>query len=400
MAEITLSPVPYAGGTLVNETQRHFCRLTATRFVAVYMQVDPDYVIGQVFDVDDIKSATPTAGTVRTQVIDHAFTDSTTNSGTRTCRLNDTDFLLVYTVGSSVSVRAIVCRVDPTTANIDVVSNEISWTFGGAGSTIFNSNRCSNFWNTNDNVIIHDGVSSISTGGTVFVARITWDTGTNTLARSILAAQTSFQTNSGVFSALTKSRTGDTWVYRIKGANQTNRRDTYNDTSSTALMALINPLTGTYTELNTRDEGGVVVMDTGTGYFVFGEDDTYRFIDAATPTSISNDVIFNAQTSSRPVNWGTWLNQDYFLIECMTTTTNESAYEGGHSYRVIRYVDDSFIEATTPTQGAVNITFGNQFLSMWNASPVREVFDSETILLLGLDDVTLDWRVEVLYAGS
>ena len=114
MAEVTISPIPYNGGTLIGSANRHICRLTESRFFCIYGQVTPEYTLGIVINVDDIRSATPISTILRTQTIPElAITLSSV--AYRVYRLNDTDVVVFRQTVAATTFDISVLRIDPTT---------------------------------------------------------------------------------------------------------------------------------------------------------------------------------------------------------------------------------------------------------------------------------------------
>lgn len=69
MSEVTLSPIPYDGGSLMPMNGAGICRLSAGKYFTVHAQKNPNYIFGGIWSVSGEGSSSPSATSVRTQVL-------------------------------------------------------------------------------------------------------------------------------------------------------------------------------------------------------------------------------------------------------------------------------------------------------------------------------------------
>lgn len=69
MSEVTLSPIPYDGGSLMSMDGAGICRLSSGKYFTVHAQKNPNYIFGGIWSVSGEGSSNPSATSVRTQVL-------------------------------------------------------------------------------------------------------------------------------------------------------------------------------------------------------------------------------------------------------------------------------------------------------------------------------------------
>lgn len=69
MSEVTLSPIPYDGGSLMPMNGAGICRLSAGKYFTVHAQKNPNYIFGGIWSVSGEGSSSPSATSIRTQVL-------------------------------------------------------------------------------------------------------------------------------------------------------------------------------------------------------------------------------------------------------------------------------------------------------------------------------------------
>jgi hypothetical protein len=377
MAEVTLSPIPYGGGSLIATSQRQVFRLSGTKFVYLYGQANPNYTIAQIVDIQGIKTATPTITILRTQIIDITI-PTTSGLAVHGGKMNSTDF--VVAVDTTLNSRLAVFRADPTTNVITKVSNELtvstrSFQYAQAYAGLLQ--------NIKDNMVIEVNPNN---GGTSLY-RLEYNPGTSTLTQTLIVSTTGKPGGTFVSTSGTKSRDGTVWAFTSAYANTTSWS---NGVSRQADIFFISADTGTQVHSALQqaalgNTGGTFLPSTAgnTGFFFYAANG-YKF---ATGGTLGGTVVFtpNAVNNAATANWSAWLNQDYAILEAPLTSTQGPYLTQGRQFRVVRYVDDTFIEPTAGTTANISLfnTTGN-ILSP-NAGSSREIFDVDTILLYGVN---------------
>ena len=408
MADVTLSSFPYNGGTAIATSGAHMCRLTTTRFFAIYGQRTPSYTIGQVFTVSDVTAATPTVSVLRTQVIS-GFDTLTASSGFRVLRLNDTDVLVQQEVLSTQLTMRVV-RIDPSTNVMTQVGNTLTITKYSSDTIYDNQNATGGGVSPDiDNVCL---VPVLPTSTTFNLLRVTWDTGTSTLASSVVV-NISIAAPTYSHCTFNKNRAGDKWVIGV--SRIFNYLSTFINAPSQATGSVY---IGDPASANswTPVISSIAIDDYSTGHMnylaltdttglVLYKHAKWRYWNGST---LGAEVQFgNASPNAfNETVYTTWLDQNHFLVETMADTTGQNSYAPATSryVSVCKYTDPTFGEMTANTSTyTATLTTSTMGQFMWH-NAMRDRYDNSTLLYFTPNvnttvSTSTQFRVRALYAA-
>lgn len=184
MAEVTLTPIPYNGGTIDSYIYRDVIWLNSNKFLAIYSQRAPNYTFCIVFEVNGMKTNTPTLTVLRSQALADYSAPASNSSviGHRLYKLNSNDVLVFRQVSMfNGPIDIAVLNVDPTTNVITRVNaNALSITYPNllvTGSSILipqfvQSQARLTACTMKENVVVY----SIPTSTTTWkMVRVNWD---------------------------------------------------------------------------------------------------------------------------------------------------------------------------------------------------------------------------------
>lgn len=396
MTEVTLSPVPYGGGTICPAWHRRVFRLTGNKFIMLYYQSNPNYVIVQIFTINNILTSTPTVTVLRTQAI-AGITPVPTSWGTSTriggCRLSNTDFLLtMYFPEEVTDARHWGCRVDPTTNNVTVITATglVSGTPAPGGvAASYASTIGFNQWYISDNIAIEFSTTTQSTWSTMLVGRLVYNPVTGVITRTGLF---SFSENNAGFvtTTLSKARGGDGHVLTIVSSGTASfSTDVAKSTNYLVFDSATGGLIGSATRVDSNSStlpAPFATLLTSTSLrngFAFTNLNRYRTFANGVTGARTEFTTTPPSAAGLPVVWCGWLTQDYAIIEGVTTTTSPHLTDS-REFRIVRYVDDNFIDVT-PATNSSNLTLfaGTGFRPSFTVSPDREIYDNSAVLLYG-----------------
>jgi len=405
MAEVVL-PIPNNGGTLSNPRTRKMFRLSGDKFVILYHQTAPNLIICQVVQINNIKSATPSVTTLRTEVLQGLAPRSNNWSFLQTygVSINATDFLVVLRSDGGAVAR--VFTIDPVTNVVTAKSaNTLDWGMHSQSNIETYIGKNLDVKKVFDNVVMLSGpLTAWSDAGQTETYTIVYNTGTNQITRT-----TASLVNMGndayrgrAIHTITDSRPSVTpsnsryvsIVYQLGASGQNSIL--LNTTQQHAGFKVVKAVFGspttapTYTTswIHTGISASAPYLSTSeTTGIVFVGLDRYRTFNG---TSWSTTDIKAATPTPSPTNmsavWATWLGPDYILVEGATAESTTIPTTLGRQFRVYRYFDDNTIVPTAAT-GSTNLTLfnGTSRAFQTTMSPDREIYDQETILMYGYD---------------
>jgi hypothetical protein len=365
MAEVTLSPVPVSGGTLIPVQQCHFCRLSGNRYFGVYGQINPNYTFGIVFDVNGLDTATPSTTVVRAQVIPELLHVGTATSQVayRVTKLNETDVLVSMngrTTTSSTAITFDVLRYDSATNTISRVATAGQTGLGGGLISTINSSIPP--VGVGNNIAIYGRRTATST---FIPTRLTFDPVANTLTSTNLNNGSNITCGSA---SATGERTGTITI--TKGRADGLYSFAYTSSSPTSPGSLM--------DLNQQSFISGFPADTSTVWAPTGSSTLTTGLPVALPldnatstlritspnswravvngTTAGADVQFTAtpvaNTNNRVLD-AQWLDSDTFIIawSTLTSTTPVASVllSGSRGVRIVKYTDPTFGETSAST---------------------------------------------------
>lgn len=393
MAEITLSPLPYNSGTMLSPDNCNFCRLSATRFFAISAQYTPSYAYGTVYDVDNLRAATPVVTLSATQVLEEIPPDSA-NSGYRVVRLNDTHVLVQgwNVAGGGSSLNCVVYHVDPGTNTMTKVSNMLNIPLV---SNISAANWASAAGvNPIDNVVL----TSVFSGSTYQLYKIYFNEATGTLTRILLGYKSGLSNSDMISGSFAKVRNSNNWSFTIAvGTSYDNMLITTgplvgNPASDstwavTPLLSYPASCTPTYLPLNSTDG---LFLTTSRQWRSYSNGtpaltDTY-FCSTATANQYNNNVFTS------------WLDSDYFILFTSARTTANPSYPSGSGVycRIGKYTDPSYGETSPATIS--NLLMFSSILLPYQLG-TYELYDSDLVLIYGRTTAGV-YTLNIIYAPS
>jgi hypothetical protein len=400
MAEVTISPIPYNGGTILTGDRNHFCRLSGNRFFAVYGQRTPDLTFGMVFDVDGINTATPTTTVVRAQVL----SEITTTYGSvsyRVCRLNDTDVLVMQET-SPLTLSLHVYRYDSNTNVISKVGNSLIITRANSNSQVVSSPfGATAAVNVADNIAIF-GARHETNVHQMYVRRVVFDPATSTLTSSVnspvvqTAASSSYDFG---FMTLSRGRMGSTLFAASVGFQSSTPNWTATDTQ---FVMQGDPVAGTAFSA----AAPWVIYSTLPFYLPIDSTQGLAITSSRSWRHVNNGVLAPSDTIfcptavanayNRVVN-AQWLDQDTIILATnVNTTSNNTNWNtfmaGGRYYRIVKYTDPYFAE-TSPATTPNLLLFNSNFTDDYGIGQSFEKHSNNTFLQYGRNGNNFALRV-------
>lgn len=386
MSEVTLSPIPFNGGTLANVVARTIFRLSGDKYVMVYHQTNPDYIIAQVVEIVGIKTATPTVNVLRTQVINNISPAAWSDLVIDAVKLNETDFLL-FAQAPNAATRVWACRVDPSTNVVTIISNNfLSFT------RIANVPRhqASGQWYVAPNTVIDFSTVSSGTSGVHEICRISFNVESGTLSRTVL--RTASNAHNSMTSLATACLTPDGSALIISIRGNFNSTSITSDTSLRSFVFRYNIAAQTLSVIRDNETtvlGIYVPTPNPTSYFAFRSIASYMTLQNNVAGNLTTFTSVSPSPTSSTVIHAMWLANNYILLEGLTATTRPVYQQTGRQFRIVRYIDDNTLQATDATN-ASNLTLFNTAGNVPQISNFvhREMYDGTTVLLFGISNNT------------
>jgi hypothetical protein len=396
MPYITITPVPYNGGTLIAGERRHMCRLTDTRYFCIYGQTGPDLTFGMVVSVDNIRSANPVTTVLRTQTIPE-LAYGYSQSGFRCARLNDTD-ILVYTTASASILNINVLRIDATTNVISRVGNTLSETVLANTADFVNAATQGN--GTLKAVAENTVMCVNSTSATsASVVRVSWVPGTLVLSKSTVYTFTSLSQNMRTFQ-FAKSR--DTSDWQVSAGSHAAAGGYSTQTNSRAIG---DPISGTWTPyiFASQQVFPALLPIDATNAVLMIESNKWKSYAGATQSNVNVQFCTTAAVSTyNKTVFATWLNSDYFmLITSANTSTGQQGWPVlpvGMYIRIVKYTDINYGE-TSPTTIPNLLKFTDFSMDFSNSS--FEYISPDVVLVYGrAAGSNTSFKIGVINSGS
>lgn len=411
--------LPFNGGSFNtspgSDEYYHFCRLSSSstncRFVGVRTQSDPFVFIVSAYEVDDIKSASPSVTTIRDQIMDPDEMPTSTSS-VRIHRLNDNDAVLKFKTSNSGSgLTLIFLRFDVSgVPSVVHTMTAPSYEEQASAEEYFNSGF-GNAVNPEDNLLFY----SYDTSTYPAIYRIVWDpeTPANTTGTSV-DTLTAFSNPDGRYYrgmwnrdrngkiCYTQLYYGGSLNYQLYPRSVAEPTDPDNLATSNWTEDVLNFSSGYYQlgpvlSLGYSENTYLSFNETSSNMYIYPERANVvkagvRLIDQFTPVNGGHYVYYS-----------TWLDQNHFLMITIDVPANFSSgqeYNSGGTnssvtqYRafVVKYIDDVLMTVSpTHADGSAVLDINTGYSSPYNQGDFQgwfgnndiEQFDDETILFYG-----------------
>lgn len=380
MADITLSPLPYNGGTYQTTSNTfNYCQLSSTKFLHVAAQTTPGYIYAFVVTMNNLKTGTFSSSAGPMRAILSGSSVPTTISSIRLVRLSATRAILAVTgTGATNPTKLYVLEV---VTGDDIVVKNASLTTGvltalsscptiangyyavSSSGTAVGSNW--QLFNPRDGVVyVADRDTSNSSGVQYRLRKIAYDSSADSLSNGILV-NNSFGSlaNSGA-NSFTRFYLQDipgstTKLFSVRVHLNGTSNNAYMQNSYIVYAALISdtdvvtPLNGTLpTNIQT-----LVPLSTTT---ILGLTSTKAYLTYNGTAWNSTPAVFTPAGGTNTIIDAIALDANYFMMITIALSNNDmAAFNLSLNTRVVRYVDASFGQTSTATASGEGVSIGS-----------------------------------------
>jgi hypothetical protein len=378
MADFTITPIPYSGGSLIwSEKSIHFTRLNSNRFIYAFSQQSPDYKFYGIADVNNVNAPVPVVNIVKQRAFTGKFSD------VRLVPLDSTRF--VSFDGGDLYVY--------NTSTNDVVEELKIVNYGNQYN---NDVRDRSFAiKANDGTLLEGAIVPSNTPGqyNAVLRRLTYDTTTK---------QFTITTNKIITSVGTSYSDRFIHLKRIHG-------------SSNKFLAILKRV---YDESNFRYQvTNIVIYDTSTDIitditpessivsnYVYGDligfgENAIVFFDYDSQnaieyngTSFGSPFIYTNANDTFAIGDSAFFSGSFGVIFRKSTSSSTARY-----FRIVNRTGPNSISTSFPTNlnNGLLVNFPTNF-SEFRRSSILDIFDPETLLIHGYNTTASSKQFVVL----
>jgi len=370
MADFTITPIPYSGGSLVWSNESiHFIRLNSNRFIYAFSQQNPDYKFYGIADVNNINNPVPVVNIVKQRAFTGKF------SKVRLVPLDSTRFvsfdgddLYVYNTSTNDVVEEL--KIVNYGTQYDGESRKRSWAL-----------------KTNDGTLLQGAIvpSNIPSQYNAVLRRLTYDTTTRQFTITTNKIITNVWTYyNEYFIHLKKIHgSGNKFLAILKRVSdesnfiyQINKIVIYDISTDT-----ITDITPESSILNDYQRGDLIGF--GENAIVFFDSNSQNAIEY-NGTSFGSAFIYNNANDSFSIGDAEFFSGSFGVIFRKSTSFSTVRY-----FRIVNRTGPNSISTSFPTNlnNGLLVNFPTNF-SEFSRSPILDVLDPETLLIHGYNTTT------------
>lgn len=380
MPDITLSPIPYNGGTMTMTNQgSHICMLSATKMFALFGQTNPNYIFGSVIKVDNIKTASAVATVSKQRVL-------SLNPLTR-CRVwKLTENRVLALINSDLVVINVTAEDDmeQTAAKIENFHTTTLWGTEAAATYGIGSFLYGSYIKDNTVWIIQRA----STTAPIVLMKIEYDPATDTLTQTSIQNLTASTTATHFWKYhIVQIPSSTNFMVYCHGGNTTPAASTipnaYIFSDAAELLTTITGIPSTARSLTPLKANKVLALSDARNW---------RYFDGTSWTT--GDTMFaGATVASTNLAHTEPLDSNYFMIQSMSSGVELGS--GNYAFRISRVVDKSFGQTSSATNTGNGIAYA--VANAYFDQPTVFKVDSNCYLSFGRASTTA-FRIRVLAA--
>lgn len=377
MADITLSPIPYNGGTLSMANHiSHICRLTDTKFFAIFKQTTPNYTFGSVINVDNLKAAVPVATVAKQRVL-----GTTSLTRMRAWKLSASRVLVLQ--GADLTVYDIDGSDDMIKKNATIATFHSTFLWGYETAAQTGTGEYLHGQYISDNVVWF--VQRTSTTSAITLLKVVYNPVGDTLTQTtiqILAASTTAT---------------HLWKYHIQKFADSNNYlvwafggNTAWNTSTITAAYIVTPagaVSSTVSSIPTTVK--CLIPLRATRIIGIVQPNLWRYWDGASWTA--SDASFASSGTLTTVVCGVPIDENYFML-CTSSAVEIGG--GTYSYRVARVIDSMLGQSSPATATSNGLSYATS--NVYFDQDMLEKVDADTFIVLGRASPTA-FRIRVLH---